>query len=677
MKAFTQIPFFRILIPFVAGILLGIHAGPFHMQLFYFLLLLIPLTFLNFYAPAKGFHKLIFMICADLILLLFGAALVYQKDITKSHSYYGDFINPDTNLTFIATLNDLPVSKQKFIKCELAVKEIKSGNAFKQSSGTVIAYFRKSTHTHLKAGQSYLIKGNLVELSSPKNPYEFDYRTYLNHKQIYHTVFLDSSSYTLLLLSNEINPVWKFGLDCKNFILTRLRNSSLDSNSYAICAALITGYDDEIGKPVMEAFSHSGTLHVLSVSGLHTGLIYLGLNFFFNLFDPKRKHKLVRLLFVTGSLWFFALLTGFSAPVLRAVIMFNLLGFGKIYFRARYSHQLNILLVSAFVLLIYDPFLISDVGFLLSYFALFGLLYYQPGFAKLWEPENKFVDSLWQSLTASFAATLSTLPLTLFYFKQFPIWFFICNVVVVPATFLILILAVFVVCKLNIFAVLINYCIRFTIWFIELFNARDIGFIDNIHFTFADVIFSSLLIITLSIAFQYRSYQQALQSVILIIAWQLFSLGDSFQAKNESLLCVYNIKKKYAVAVKNKNSVTMSELDIPVFNFNVKPHLNSFNYAALASNPYNFVMAKNQSILFLNKVGFWPDMRYDCVTVLVISNNFKLVKKDLQVFKNLKVLVADGSNNNHVTAKTEELSRNFGISFYNTKQRGAYLQTLQ
>ncbi|PBQ34177.1 hypothetical protein CNR22_21190 [Sphingobacteriaceae bacterium] len=677
MKAFTQIPFFRILLPFVAGILLAINKGSFYIQLFYLFVLLIPLTVFNFYTPAKRFHKWTFMLCADLILFLFGSVLVYQKDITKSDTYYANLMLHDTSVTFIASINDLPVEKTKFIKTEFSMKEMRCGTSFKQITGTIMGYFRKEDNWGLRAGQTYLIKGKLVELSAPKNPYEFDYRTYLNHKQINHTIFLNKYSCTLLPLSDKINPIWKFGLNCKDFILSRLKNSSLDPNSYAICAALITGYDDEIDRSVMDAFSHSGTLHVLSVSGLHTGLIYLALNFFFNLFDPKKKHKLMRLVFITLSLWFFALITGFSAPVLRAVLMFNLLGFGKIYFRARFSHQLNILLVSAFILLMYNPFLITDVGFLLSYFALFGLLYFQPKLSALWKTDNKFLDSLWQSVTASFAATISTLPITLFYFKQFPLWFFICNVVVVPATFLILLMAVFVVLKLNFFAILINYSIRLLIAFINLFSAKGFGFIDNIHFTFIDVVFLSLLVILISLAFHYRAYRHVLQGLLLLITWQIFSIIDSYQTKNESLLTVYNVKKKRAVSVKNKTCFSLNETDIPTFNFNIKPHFNSFNYANLDTKPFNFVLTKNQSILFLDKAGFWPEIKYPSITTLVLSNNFKLLAKDLRLFKNLKVLVSDGSNNNYVAAKTEELSRNFGLSFYNTKQRGAYLQSLQ
>src|SRR6476620_11471941 len=140
---------------------------------------------------------------------------------------------------------------------------------------------------------------------------------------------------------------WQAGLSCKEFVLKSLKEGGLSAEAYGICAALLTGYDADIDSGIMEAFSHSGTLHVLSVSGLHTGLIYLVLSFLFDLADRRKNRKLLKFLFITFFLWGFALVAGFSAPVLRAVIMFNLLGFGKIFFRAGARHQVNILCVSA------------------------------------------------------------------------------------------------------------------------------------------------------------------------------------------------------------------------------------------------------------------------------------------------------------------------------------------
>lgn len=678
MKAFTSIPFFRIMIPFILGILIAIKLALPFVSFLLFPFLIVILVIISRYKTLSRSYKWLFLIVADLFLFLFGVILVQQKDLSKQNDYYGRIANTDTTVTFVATINDLPVKKEKFIKCDLKLKEIKAGQSFIPAKGTLYGYFKRSSFSpDLKAGQTVLIKASLQDLSPPKNPFEFDYKNYLFNKQIYHTAFIDSSSYAILPVEDQMNAVWKLGLTCKEFLLTRLKNSGLDKNAYGICAALLTGYDDEIDKPVMEAFSHSGTLHVLSVSGLHTGLIYLALNFLFNLFDKKNKYKLARFIFITLFLWFFALITGFSAPVLRAVIMFNLLGFGRIYFRAKYRHQMNILLVSAFVLLIYNPFYITDVGFLLSYFALFGLIYYQPKLMKIWQPENKFLNATWQSIAASIAATLSTLPITLFYFKQFPLWFFICNMVVVPATFVLLFLAIFVVLKINWITLLVNYITTGLIWFINLFNSNKFGFVDTIHFTFSDVLFLSVFIIFISIAFQYRDYRQVVLSLIVLITWQLFSILDSYNSKNQSLLTVYNVKNHTVVSVKNKLNAGITKVSNSVYNFNVKPHFTSFNNPEIDSLEFNFLKTKEQTILFLSDPGSWPEADLSRVTTLVLANNFKISKEQMQKFKSLKTLVMDASNNNYSAARAEELSRNFGISFYNTKHKGAYLLALQ
>lgn len=592
--------------------------------------------------------------------------------------YYANLASLDSAVVFMASVNDVPSEKERFFKCELKLHEVKVGGRFVKTQGSVLGYFKRSPEiTRPGPGQTVLIKADLVELTPPKNPYEFDYKAYLSNKQIYHTVFIDPSCYAVLPVRGQLHSVWMLGLRCKEFLLDRLKNAGLTKNAYGICAALLTGYDDDIDKPVIEAFSHSGTLHVLSVSGLHTGLIYLCLNFLFNFFDRKKRYKFTRFAFITFFLWIFALVTGFSAPVLRAVIMFNLLGFGRIYFRAGSAHQLNILLVSAFVLLLYNPLYIMDIGFLLSYFALFGLIYYQPGLSALWRPENRFASSIWQSVTASVAATLSTLPITLFYFKQFPLWFFVCNVVVVPATFILLFLAVFVVFKVVGCAALVNYLVSALIWFIDLFNKQDTGFIDAIHFTFSDFIFMTLFIILVSVAFQYRSHRYLSLSLILLIIWQLSSLCASFLVKNQSLLTVYNIKKERMIAVKNKTSVRLSDPGGSGYNYSVKPHLISFNYPELSVKKFNVLRSSQELVLFLTRPGFWPRVDIKKVTVLVLSTNFKLAEEDLAGFKNLRLLVADASNNNSIAARAEELSRNFGISFYNTKRNGAYLLSLQ
>lgn len=677
MKLFSTVPFFRILIPFVGGIVFGMSYGSFSFTWLILPVLLLVLLVLGFYFKKQNLTKYLLLICADLFLFVYGTNLVAEKKISTDPTYYGNFMRAEKEINIIAAISDLPAEKAKTIKCYLNVLQIKSDSSYKNTDGTIIAYIRKSANdTLLKAGKTLLIKTKLQEIPEPKNPFEFDYKTYLYNRQIHHTAFVDSNAFVVLPIEHKLNFVWETGLKCKDFILQSLKNSSLSERAYAICAALLTGYDDEIDREVMDAFSHSGTLHVLSVSGLHTGLIYLMLGFLFDVFDPKKKYKLAKFTFITLTLWFFALITGFSAPVLRAVIMFNLLGLGKIYLRNNASNQLNILLVSAFMLLCYNPFFIADVGFQLSYFAMFGLIYFQPKFSNLWQPENKLLDNIWQSVTASVAATISTLPITLFYFKQFPIWFFVCNLVVVPLTFVVLMLALLVVLKLNFFAIVINHLIAWLVSFIGLFNSPQFGFIDNIDFKFIDLVFLSILTILFSLALQFRDHKQLAFGLLGLICWQFVSIFDSYKLKNEKLFSVYHINKKHAIVVKNKMQVFLSEVETQDYNFHIRPHLVNLNVGGISHKEFNYLQTPKFSLLILNKPNFFPRMSFANINTLILANNFKINSNDLAAFKKLKTIVSDGSNNDFLNKKTEELSRKFGSIFYTTKLKGAYIETL-
>jgi competence protein ComEC len=660
------------------GILSGIQFTLPSLPIAVFVLLIIAIAAMHIRKQQTWHVKTAMMVLVDVFLLLYGINLVAANDIRQNGQYYGNFIRYDSAITFIAVANDLPEQKNKFKKCELRVVQVLGEKRMMPVTGKLLAYIRNSQISKkIEAGSVLVIRGRPVTIPLPANPFEFNYHAFMGYRQIYYSVFVDSGAVALLPVSSQLNPIWEFGLNCKEKILSRLRNGGLDNNAYSICSALLTGYDDEIDKSVMEAFSHSGTLHVLSVSGLHTGLIYLVLNFLFDQVDRRKRHKLARFFFITICLWSFALLTGFAAPVLRAVIMFNLLGLGRVYFRSNYRNQLNILLVSAFLLLNYNPFFIMDVGFQLSYTALAGLIYFQPKIAELYKPENPFMASIWQSTTASVAATLSTLPITLFYFKQFPIWFIICNIVVVPATFLILLLGVLVVFHVPLAAMVTNLTIYYLIKFIGLFNISGYGFLDHLDFNAADLLLLSLLTVMVSATLHHRSYRLAACSLVLLITWQFYSLVCSANVKSLNLLTVYHVGKSSAISAKNGLNVKLSMTDSSQYNYHVKPHITSFNYPELRNFRFNYGRLGNEQFLVLDRPGHWPDIDDDKITTIVMENNFRFLESDLQFFPNLKTLVAGASNNSYSLEKWGQLSRKFGFAIYNIRVEGAFLRQLE
>lgn len=677
MNIFSTIPFFRILIPFAAGILIALRFDPALPSPYLFIPFLTGAFLFAFLKQNNRFTKVVFMLLADVMLCLFGLSLTHLSNLSHAPSFYSKLQSPDSIGTFVVEISDIAIRKEKFTKYPVKVLYVKKGTKLLPATGNLLVYLRNQNNTSiLEPGERLCFSKKLSEVQGPMNPGEFDYRAYLQRKQVYHTVFVEPTDWRLLTNSKSNVGLQLFALRCKARTLDILKHSDLTPDAYAICAALLTGYDDDINKEVMQAFSHSGTLHVLSVSGLHTGLIYLVLNFLFNLIDKHKKYKLSRLVILTVLLWLFALLTGFSAPVLRAVIMFNLIGIGAAFFRHDYRNQINILLVSAFILLCYNPFFIVDIGFLLSYFAMFGLLYFQPRLSLLWQPVHPVARYLWQSITASFAATLSTLPLTLFFFKQFPIWFFVCNLVVVPITFILLLAAFLLLLHLPYLSMLINSLVAFTVWFIQLFNHEHVGYLDGLHINWIDLLALSFLLLFLSLALQKRSYQWMRLSIFTLVLWQLISLAESYRLKTKSELVVFYHKRELLVSVKNTGTCVLNQIDTASYAYSVKPALTGYNYPTLNQSQYNYVRSPNEVVLFLSDRSVQVDSLAK-VTTLVLSHNRLLRPEALIPFRSLKRIVTDATNNQRTILQTADLCRNFGYEFYNIKQHGAFVLALK
>ena len=207
--------------------------------------------------------------------------------------------------------------------------------------------------------------------------------------------------------------------------------------SKQIALALLLGQKESLGKEVKQAYSATGTQHILAVSGLHVGIIYsillLPLTFF------KQKGQLLQksyLILVLGLIWIYALMTGFSPSVVRAVVMFSLVTLGQM--RKRKPSIWNILAFSALLLLVLDPAIQTDLGFQLSYLAVAGIVGLQPILLRMWAPSNRVLDYFWQMATVTLAAQLITSPLTLHYFHTFPTYFLVANLLIVPLSYIIL-----------------------------------------------------------------------------------------------------------------------------------------------------------------------------------------------------------------------------------------------
>lgn len=663
----------RIFLPFAMGILLGlfflIEKGISQVALLSFLLAFT----LMFFENQQRIVRVIFMILTDVFLISYGILLVNSNKVQNIANHYSHFTGSGINSQLLVTVNELPVEKEKTIKFILKVNAVKVKEQFLASSGEVIAYLRKSDKVNkVKVGDDLLLQTKLVEPDPPMNPHEFDHKRSLELKHIQHICFVDSNSFEVLSDSKRISSLWYYGLKAKEYVLSVLHSSDLSPVSIAVCSALLTGYDDEIDRELLNAFSHSGTLHVLSVSGLHVGLFYFLFSFLFGFVDRKKRFPLLQFTFVTTGLWMLALITGFSAPIVRAVLMFNLFGVGKIFFTGNPKNTINLLFVSAFVMLNFDPNLILDIGFQLSYCALLGMIYFIPKFEKLWPAENRIHLLIRGSVLTSIAATISTLPFTLFYFKQFPIWFALSNLIVVPATFLIMILAFLLLFKLKFISTFINAVVYLLTEFITLFNHPEFGYLDSIDFDLKDAFFMSLFLLLISICFYRRSFRYAVLSFVLVFFWEVNSIIISYHAKNNCSVTVYQIKKNSVSAVKNKTEVIMQAIDSIHYDYHLKRHFISFNHPDVEVRDFNYVNFKRKEFLYLTGEGKTLSFQGVKPFALILSQNFQLTEELVQKLPENVLIISDGSNDRRTKINSRRICSKFGLPYHDTAKEGAY-----
>jgi len=662
------------LIPFCFGVLLQLNYAVHPVSALMLVTLFLLITAVFFIKQKSKQLKHIFVFGSDLLLLAIGLNLAFHSQSINQPYYFRNLVNNDT-LTAILEVNDVPVQKEKTRKVEFKVIQIKSGNSFVPASGKLVAYLQNAQLTKkINSGNQILVKTRIREIEEPKNLHTFNFKNYFNDRGVYHTAYIDSNSFRILTDVPALS-LWQTGLTLKSKIIQALKNSGLSSEAYAICAALITGYDDDIDQDIMESFSHSGTLHVLSVSGLHVGLIYLVLNFLFSLIDPRSRYKIVQFFTVSIILWFFALITGFSAPVLRSVIMFSLLGIGNLFFRNRPMNQLNILFVSAFALLFYDPLLIRNIGFLLSYSALFGIIFFHPKIKPLYEPKNKVTAYFWESVVLSVSATISTLPITLLVFHQFPIWFALANIVVVPATFALLLLAFIALFKINFVTWLINQFTVMLISFIKIFNSESYAFIDRIDFNVVDSFCLVMCIMLLTAVLFKRQIRYVVILLCFVIGWQFYSLVSSYQKKTMNELVVYHTPKQTNISVKNQTEVYLNGYDSLNYKMQVKPTIVSYNYPSQRVVNFNSVKFKQFSLLILKESNQLPVNLNKRFSHLLLTNN-AVPHADIFAKLKFKVVLADASNSAYVLRKIEQLCSKNNVPFYNIKHKGAFVLSL-
>ena len=542
-------PVIRILLPFMAGIVLAWYLQPPFAVLIGAGIVVLAAWLLAYrlayYSPAA------FGLANNLLWIALGASLQVAQNPARSPNYIWQQYVPGTLL--MATLEEEPVPKRKSYKAIAQLRQWDSaGNRWQALQGKVILYFPKNNPAALPAqGAAVVFNKNLQPLTNTGNPGAFNYQAYAAHKQWYAQVFLQPADFAIAPLPLQFGFArWLTRL--RNGLLHTLNTNISTPDDFGMAAALLTGYREALDEEISLAYAATGTAHIIAISGLHLGLIQKALML---LFAPLLRFKsglILRGLTVITLLWVFALLTGAGASVLRAAIMFTLLTAGEMM-EERVS-SLNLLAIAAFLLLSWDTDLLWDVGFQLSFAAVFSIIFlYRPIYG--WIPVKNFAGKFVWSITAvTLAAQVFTLPLVLYYFNQFPVYFLLANLVAVPLStgilYLLVLLGVGFFWWPQAAALLglgAQYLIKAMNWFVLWINKLPFSRVEGLYITLAEAALLTLVLGGLCLWLKQRRPAYAIAGAaclgLLLLSLQY---RQALNAKAQSLV-VYHVPGHSAI----------------------------------------------------------------------------------------------------------------------------------
>lgn len=272
-------------------------------------------------------------------------AFHFQKNYTDDFSR---FLNRENQ--FIVQMDEPPITRDKIIMAVAEVPEVKSGRKIIQTAGRLqMSIVKDSLSENLRYGNVLLIRAKIDSIERPMNPDAFDYKRYLSFQNISYKAFLSPASWKLLQ-PDQGNSVLGFIYHIRASFLAVLKKYVSDKNDFEVASAIMLGYND-YGPEVRRAYASSGALHVLSVSGLHVGIIFFMLNFLLQWMNTRgRKAEISKTAIIIAFIWFYACLTGLSPPVLRSAIMFSFIQIGKTLIRN--VNMYNIIAGSAVLMLL-------------------------------------------------------------------------------------------------------------------------------------------------------------------------------------------------------------------------------------------------------------------------------------------------------------------------------------
>ena len=507
------------------------------------------------------------------------------------------------------------------------------------TEGKILCFFPSKTITDdvktLAPTDRLVFVGKYTPISPPKNPYQFNYKRYMERKGVYGRTEVVAFS---VVKNNTTGFMGSIARTRSHLAI--VIDKYFNQESSALLKTLLLGKRTDLDNEVYQHYVDAGAVHILAISGLHVGIITAILLLLLQKMPNLGFYRPLRYFILLAGLWAFAFIAGASPSVLRATVMFSFVGLSTLM--RRKQGRFDALMLSMLFLLLINPYYLYDVGFQLSYVAVFSIMKFYPVMRKWWQPENKYLQWIWSLFLVGLSAQIVVLPISLYYFHQFPILFFVSNLVVVPLLQPILIGSIIALC-LGSFGIL-PYAIVFVLeklialmnFLVAFIAHQEMFIIRNIPFT-TPLLLSSLLTVFILIVFvHYRKYKVLIALLLSVILFQGVLFYYKYQLETTEEMLVFSKYKQKVITIRQGDKLSIYQTDT------ISPDPVVMNYIKnkgisnieLKKMPY-ILRFKQKNYLLMDSLGVYPKSKQVVIDSVIFLQKPKInldrMKRDLSL----------------------------------------------
>jgi len=633
---FVNIPILTILLGLIGGIAITDVIVPSFLFVISSSLCLLTTLTIHYLLATKRYafrHGILFHIALTSVAV--GILITYLHTPTYNPKHYTQKLNTNEYYTLEAEVIEL-------------ISQTNYGTTFKanlltanhnNTEGKILCFFPSQTITNdvkaLVPTDRLIFVGKYTLIPPPKNPYQFNYKRYMERKG----VLGRAEVITFSIVKN--NTVGFMGnIEKMRSHLTAVINQNFNRESAALLNTLLLGKRSDLDENFYQQYVDAGAVHILAISGLHVGIITAILLLLLQKMPNLGFYRPLRYFILLAGLWTFALIAGASPSVLRATIMFSFVGLGTLI--RRKQGRFDALMLSMLFLLLINPYYLYDVGFQLSYAAVFSIMKFYPVMRKWWLPKNKYIRWIRSLFLVGLSAQIVVLPISLYYFHQFPILFFVSNLVVVPLLQPILIGGIIALCLggLDILPYPIIFVLEKLITLMNILVAfiahQEMFIIRNIPFTTPLLLSSLVIVLVLIIFVHYRKYKVLVALLVSVLLFQGVLFYHKYQLETTEEMLVFSKYKDKIITIRQGNKLNVYQVDTTSINPMVNNYIKNKGISDITLYKMPYILCfKQKNYLLMDSLGVYPKCKQVVIDSVIFLQKPKInldrMKRDLSL----------------------------------------------